>query len=402
MNLKKIIEKNFTRLTFSPYTIEEVFRPISYEWHGDLEGRALLAFCCHRKINGQNIAWLEKFMEKLPHKLNVQGFLGTTFDKNSIDEQQLAGHSWLLRGLLAYDEITSDKNGVKYAEKIVNNLFFPALEHFDSYSLMPKNEEGDVSGNIISKINGWKLSSDIGCLFISLDGLSYYYGKTKDNNLLLLLRKITKAFSLLDFKGLKMQTHATLSATRGILKLYEITADEYYFSVAERVFNYYLNYGMTLTYENYNWFGREDSWTEPCAVVDSFILACKFYEITKEKKYLTLLRRIWFNGLQFCFRNNGGAGPNTCVNSKNRYLSVSMYEAYFCCTMRYAEGLLYAFKNESLLSWNPSAESEKDALGRVFVDDRLIVSDNGTLKPIFSCSDLSEQEAKEKRLGIIY
>ena len=44
--------------------------------------------------------------------------------------------------------------------------------------------------------------------------------------------------------------------------------------------------------ENYNWFTQKDSWTEPCAVVDSLILALSFYRETGEKEFKTLARRI--------------------------------------------------------------------------------------------------------------
>ena len=63
-----------------------------------------------------------------------------------------------------------------------------------------------------------------------------------------------------------------------------------------------------------------ETWTEPCAVVDSLILALELYRITKEDRYRVLARRIWFNGLQFCQRPNGGVGPNTCVDKNNPYL----------------------------------------------------------------------------------
>lgn len=39
---------------------------------------------------------------------------------------------------------------------------------------------GDVSGESLGTINGWVLSSDVGCAFMSIDGLSHAYEVTKD------------------------------------------------------------------------------------------------------------------------------------------------------------------------------------------------------------------------------
>ena len=52
--LKERIDLNFKRLADSPYyQIGEVFAPGNYDWPADKEGRALLAFVSHYKINGK-------------------------------------------------------------------------------------------------------------------------------------------------------------------------------------------------------------------------------------------------------------------------------------------------------------------------------------------------------------
>ena len=159
---------------------------------------------------------------------------------------------------------------------------------------------------------------------------------------------------------------------------------------------------MTLTYENFNWFKREDSWTEPCAIVDSFILATKLFKITNDEKYLKLARRIWFNGMQFCQRENGGVGPNSCVTVNNPTLKISMYEAPFCCTMRYSEGLLEYNNNKELFVWDSNKEIEIDNLGRRFVDDKLLVKIGDEVKPIFSCNDIAKDVAENLKLEVIF
>ena len=39
---------------------------------------------------------------------------------------------------------------------------------------------GGVSGHNALKINGWILSSDVGCAFMCVDGLAHYYAQTKE------------------------------------------------------------------------------------------------------------------------------------------------------------------------------------------------------------------------------
>lgn len=161
--------------------------------------------------------------------------------------------------------------------------------------------------------------------------------------------------------------------------MYKATEEQKYLCLARDVFDFYVEHGMTLTYENFNWFGKEDSWTEPCAIVDSFILSAQMFEITGNEKYQTLASRIWFNGLTFCHRANGGAGPNSCVTLKQPYLTVSMYEAPFCCSMRYCEGLKFAKKYEDIITTDEKIV--KDKYGRVFKGNKILVIDEDNRFP---------------------
>ena len=99
--LETRIKNNYKRLCEPYYQIQEVFADASYDWPGDKEGRALLAFVCHYQINGSKIPCMEQLIQTLPEKTNRYYFFGQA-DEASIDEQQLSGHNWYLRGLLEY------------------------------------------------------------------------------------------------------------------------------------------------------------------------------------------------------------------------------------------------------------------------------------------------------------
>lgn len=372
-NLNKHIERSFKRLSDDIYSINRIWQNENYDWPGDFEGRALLAFVCLYEMTNQKIPCMDEMINDLLNHLNKEGYMGKI--ANGIaDEQQLSGHSWLLRGLCEYYNIFKDEKSLKYANRIIKNLYLPLIDLYNNYPLnRNKNNEGGVSGSTYKTINNWKLSSDIGCAYMCLDGLTAYYEITKDNDVKKSIDLLINGFINLDRLALKCQTHATLTGARGIMRLYKITNEKKYLDYVIEIFDFYIKYGMTITYENFNWFNKNDSWTEPCAVVDSFILSLGLYEITNEKRYQILASRIWFNGLLFCHRENGGAGPNTCVNLKQPYLNISMYEAFFCCSMRYCEGLKYAWQYEHIIISDDKII--KDEYGRVFKGNKLLVND---------------------------
>lgn len=410
------IQKSFQRLQQEPYASENLFSPPEYDWPGDWEGRALLAYCRLYSLTGKKIPSMEKILGMLEEKTNSCGYFGPILDLDAIDEQQLSGHGWFLRGLMAYYELFKSEKAMDYARKTVHNLFLPALPNYGSYPIKRDTESGSVYGNISGSIGNWRLSTDIGCAFIPIDGLAHYYAITRDKALEIPLAYMIWHFMKLDKVGLNMQTHATLTAVRGILKYYEVCGEAEYLDYAKNVFELYKSHGMTRTYENYNWFGssHEKTWTEPCAVVDSLILALELYRITKQDSYRVLARRIWFNGLQFCQRSNGGVGPNTCVDPNNPYLQISFYDAVQCCTMRYSEGLYWHQKHQDIFLWEDGAPVwEED---RYYVNDWLLAEDVNNVFPdhkhyeidgkqlirIPSLNEVNEQTANNARLRVVF
>lgn len=397
----KNIQLNRQRLQEKEYSFEHVFQSAGYEWPGDWEGRALLAFACHYEIDGTVLPCMHAMVEALPEKTNGKLYFGREFDGKVADEQQLSGHNWYLRGLLKYAEDFQSESAMRAAKSTVENLYLPVAGWYGHYPLEREESSGGVSGNTVGLRGGWKLSSDVGCAFMCVDGLAHYYAATGDERVRDFLTKAIGVFGQIDFVRYRFQTHTTLTCARGILEFSRATGDAAYFEIAEKVFQTYLQSGMTLTYENFNWFGRQDSWTEPCAVVDSFILATELYKITKREEYRTLARRIWFNGLQFCQRQNGGAGPNSCVTETQPVWKISMYEAPFCCTMRYAEGLLEYSRNSGLFGWNKNAEITADDFGRRFIDDRLLVEREGETVPAFPAYLYPKEQAQALRLKVL-
>ena len=383
--LKTRISLNFKRLAESSYyQIDEIFAPDTYDWPADKEGRALLSFVSHYKISGEEIPCMDQMIENLSDHLNEKGYMGTS-RTDVIVEQQLSGHSWLLRGLCEYYEQFSDSYALDVIKDITENLFLRTKGSYHTYPIdRSKKDEGGVSGCEIGYCDNWLLSSDIGCAFMSIDGLSHVYKITKNEAVKELLDEMIDVYLSIDKVNLRVQTHCTLTAARGMMRMYSVLGEEKYLNGAKEIYDLYVNKGgMTYTYQNLNWWGRPDSWTEPCAIVDSLMLALELYKTTNNEEYRKTAARIYHNGFSTSQRDNDGAGTDTLITegSPDTHIQARMYEAFFCCTMRLSEGLWYINENTDLLYAETNGNVQKDKNGIYSDGDIIYVLPDESLLP---------------------
>lgn len=371
--LNERVRLNYQRLCEPYYRIEQVFQGKDASWPGDKEGRALLAFVSHYKISGKKIECMEQMMNLLPQMTNEGGYFGPKYEGGRLFEQQLSGHSWYLRGLCEYYECFHKEEVLDILKRVFRTLYLPTAGRFASYPLERDKGWGDVSGTSCETQDGWLLSTDIGCAFMSIDGLSHYYSLTKSPEARALTDEMIDVFCGIDKEALGAQTHCTLTAARGMVRMYDATGERRYLDEAEKIFRLYTQRGMTLTYQNFNWFGREDSWTEPCAIVDSFMLAHMLDKRCGDTFYHDMAVKIYHNGWRTIQRPNGGAGPDTTVCTGRPVLKQHMYEAQFCCTMRLAEGLWYLSQCYQEITAKTSGAVIKDEYGR-YMDGDLVYS----------------------------
>ncbi len=361
--LAERIYLNIARLTAPCYRPEAIYSADQAGWPGDWEGRTLLALVSQWKATGAKPAYVDRIIEDMPNHFNEKGYLGPVYETDradglpeTVDEQQLSGHNWLLRGLLEYYLLTGRPEIRTHILDVVTNLYLPLTGCYPSYPLDPAlRKDGGRSGTISGASGRWKLSSDVGCAFMCLDALSHVYEVFRLPEVRELADEMIDVFSRIDFLATHMQTHATLSAVRGLLRMAETLGTDScgkYLKTAENIFDTYVGHGMTENYANYNWFGRPDTWTEPCAVVDSMMVALSLFRLTENEKYAQLANRIWYNALGYAQRPNGGYGTDKCVGPAGDILMPSgagISEAYWCCTMRGAEGLLARTENSVLV-----------------------------------------------------
>ena len=332
------------RLESDIYIPDRVCRLDSGGWPADAEGRTLLALIRQMEVTKREPSYLRETLRTVYGNLNEKGYLGEILPPGCFNEQQLSGHNWLLRALLDYARLTGCGEARAAAGRLVRSLYLPLRGGaYARYPLRPEDRvfEGRPDGELTGDcINGWYLSTDIGCAYMCLDGLSRAYRDLDIPELKDLLEEMIEAFAAIDFVGISMQTHATLSGIRGILCFYEALGDARYLEMAKRLFSLYERQGMTENYANQNWF-RRPHWTEPCAIVDSFMAAMDLFRFTENIIYFETAQKIYWNALGHAQRENGGFGCDSCALGDNPFLYATGTggDAYWCCSMRGGEGL---------------------------------------------------------------
>ncbi|MEI8243208.1 MAG: hypothetical protein WCI17_08085 [bacterium] len=316
----------------------------NYAWPGDMEGRSLLAFVLLDRATGCASANLAGLRAVWAGELNSHGYFGRPLDPQAINEQQLASHGWVLRGLCELYAWRKDPVVMDEIRVMVKNLALPTRGAHAVYPIDPAERRkgvGNFVGEHAQRVGRWLLSSDVGCDLIFMDGLMHAATLLNDPEVDALCEEILARNLQIDLLAIQAQTHATLTGVRGILRWAAHKQRPSLVAEAEARFRLYVDEGITENYENWNWFGRPTH-TEPCAVVDSLMVAHELWRLTGKADYLAWAHRITHSGFFAEQVSNGGFGCSTVTGAdgaRRLGFSEAGFEAWWCCSMRAAEGL---------------------------------------------------------------
>ena len=343
------IEKNYARLEETRYQPKFVFLTDeeSGDWPGDTEGRTILGLVMAAQTTHREPLYLGEILSLLPRYLNNKGYMGKIYPKGTMDEQQLAGNGWVMRALCEYYEWKKDPKVLDIVKSISDSLFIPWKGHYKSYpiELGSRKMDGGMIGHINEVRDGWRITADIGCVFIGMTGAIHAYQYLKDEKLKEVIDEMVGKFLQVDMYGLKIQVHAGLTALLGLIRYAEITENKNLMEEVIKRWDIYVKYGMTESYEIYGWFGIYKAWTETCGLIDSYMVATALWKYNQDPKYLAYLDLIYYNAICHVERENGGFGCDNNPGSTTNFVNVYANEAWWCCTMRGGEGLSRVAEN---------------------------------------------------------
>jgi hypothetical protein len=389
---------NFSRLETERYWPETIFEMDQHAWPADWEGRTILALTMHAQTTKREPAFLDSILDEIPGRLNEKGYIGPVYDDGVTHEQAMAGHSWMLRALIEYynwkkeADPTQAEKALFCLKSIVKGLYIPQTDNYANYPIVEPERYEDprwILSHKQSKTKTHAGTSDCGCAFIAIDGATAAYELLKDDELKPLIENMIASYETLPREDLHVQTHATLSGIRGILRWYRITGEQKFLDLGRDTFELYKTKAWTDHYANYNWFGLP-RWTEPCAIIDSFLISQELWEATGEDGYLRDAHHILYNAIAHAQRLSGAFGTDLCVGAKVKIgieggahadtwgesdqailiAKALTYEVFWCCNMRGGDGLsraaqysFYTDRNTVTVPYFHTCKTELDLEG---------------------------------------
>ncbi len=330
-----------SRLARSDYETRAVLdETTASDWPGDIAGRLLLTLSRQARAGHGDQERLDELFEAVLEGLEPNGHFGPTVS-DVVDEQQVACHGWVVSGLLQFGALRSDARAAAAARRVVEALILPALGRLDSYPRhrMP-HALGAASGTATFRTAGWVLSSDTWCVMLTLNALVPYFEIDPRDDVRAAIETLLEMLDGVDLVAQGAQLHATLAAARNLAAFAASTGNVAARDRAIALWDAYATRGRTLNWATFNWFGRPDSWTEPCAIVDSVLLGLSLYDLTSDPRYLDEVAFIEANGLGFAEREDGSFGLDSVATPEEPTIAVIHPDARWCCTMRGGLGLM--------------------------------------------------------------
>lgn len=310
------------------------------EWPGDLAGRLLLTKSRLSRSGHGDDGEVHDLFARMLVAVDGTGYFGPPL-LEIVDEQQVACHGWVASGFLQYGLTFDDARAIDAARRVVDALLLPAVRRLDSYpTTRDGSHEGGPAGTATSVVGDWRLSTDTWCVLLTLNGLVPVWEVTRAPDIAEAIEGLLDLAMEVDLPRQGAQLHATLAAARNFARYGEVSGDARAVAAAASIYDEYVRLSRTLNWATYNWFHRDDSWTEPCAIVDSLGLAMALWRTTGLPRYLEDARRIERNALAFAQARDGSFGLDSIATRENPEIRPLHDDARWCCTIRGGLGII--------------------------------------------------------------
>lgn len=288
--------------------------------------------------------------------------------RNSLNGENAAVYSEALFALTEYHAAFGGEAerlaASKIAEAFAENFCFETVDE----------KKPDKKANDENATASELFCSDCGeNAFACMRGLVDYLCVSGDKKLSGLIKSGINTFFSRDIRGENFSLISAVRFLEGALA-YAVYTDDggltgFVCSFAERCFIY----GLGLNYSAKKSFAQTAGQSDTAATASLFSLFLKLYSVCGETKFRDYARRIWFNGLQFCQREDGGAGEDSLVTEESPELKAATYED-FTASCLYAEALCAYAANKKYFE-NFGDGITRDRFGRIFMGDKLFVRD---------------------------
>ncbi|WP_439593815.1 hypothetical protein [Microbacterium sp.] len=335
------IRASLARLQRPDYSTESaISESMASDWPGDVAGRLLLTLSRMARSGLVPHQRIRELFDAMIAATAGVGHFGAPASE-VIDEQQIACHGWVVSAYLQYGAVTGDPRALPAAGAVVDDLLLPGLSKINAYPRERRTLDiGAPSGTATQEVNGWLLSTDTWCVLLTLNGVVPLWEATRRADLEQLILALVSLAGEIDFVAERAQLHATVAAARNIARFAELSGSSEARDVAQSIYEAYVHEARTLNWAPFNWFGRPETWTEPCAIVDSIGLEFTLWRLNADPVHLQNLRRIELNAMAYAQRADGSFGLDAIATAEHPEIYSIADDAWWCCTMRGALGLV--------------------------------------------------------------
>lgn len=313
------------------------FRPFK-NYSGDISGRYLELMSV---ISGKNKDYhpvLRRFIEELPGLQQPDGHFGWAkigWDEpigstslESLMMPALWGNGRMLCGLIEAYKTFGDQE-LLHAARELGDFYIAIADRFMDTKRMQEYKNG-----------GTYAAAYVTCYFHAMEGLVKLFQVTKEQRYLSLTERMAAFYENFDVIPIE-HTHGMLCNQYALLQLYEQTGSKHYLKSVEDRWDTMVNDGHVNpaggVLEGTQIGNPRD---EGCAETDWLRLNLKLFEITGNMRHLDMAERLIWNHYLANQNSSGGFGCRYVLNDQEGVFGFAVYstEATWCCDFHGALG----------------------------------------------------------------